>query len=106
MLRFLYRRVLLAIPILFGVSVVVFTTLKLTPGDPLAALMGPTSTPEDRAILTPQLGLNKPAIVQFWAWLSRTLQGDLGRSIARQLPARPLAIAASTNTLILTPCAP
>jgi peptide/nickel transport system permease protein len=102
MLRFLYRRVLLAIPILFGVSVVVFTTLKLTPGDPLAALLGPTSTPEDRANLTRQLGLNKPVIVQFWAWLSRTLQGDLGRSIARQLPARPIVIDAFKNTLILT----
>jgi peptide/nickel transport system permease protein len=102
MLRFLMRRVLLAVPILFGVSVVVFATLKLTPGDPVSALLGPTSTPADRALLTKQLGLDKPIPVQFWHWLSRTLHGDLGRSIARQLPARPIVVDAFKNTLVLT----
>ena len=102
MLKFLAKRVMLAIPILFGVSVVVFTTLKLTPGDPLAALLGPTSTPADRALLTHQLGLDKPVIIQYWDWLSRTLHGDLGRSIAQQLPARPIVINAFSNTLVLT----
>ena len=102
MLRFLWKRTLMAAPILFGVSVVVFITLKLTPGDPLAALLGPTSTPEDRATLTKQLGLNKPLPVQFWNWFWQVLHGNLGRSVARQLPARPIVTDAFTNTLILT----
>jgi peptide/nickel transport system permease protein len=102
MIRFLGKRVLLAGPILFGVSVVVFITLKLTPGDPTAALLGPTSTPEARADLRKSLGLDKPVPVQFWKWFSRLLHGDLGRSVARQLPAQPIVIDAFKNTLILT----
>jgi peptide/nickel transport system permease protein len=100
-IRFLWRRTLLSIPILFGVAVVVFITLKLTPGDPLAALLGPTSTPQDRAILTKKLGLDKPLPIQFWDWFSHVLRGDLGRSVARQLPARPIVLDAFKNTLIL-----
>lgn len=101
MIRFLGRRALAAVPILFGVSVVVFVTLKLTPGNPVDSLLGPTSTPQDRALLTRQLGLNRPWPVQFWDWLSRLLHGDLGRSVARQLPARPIVIDAFKNTMIL-----
>ena len=56
MARFLLRRLLAAVPILFGVAVVVFITLKLTPGNPVDSLLGPTSTPQDRAQLTQQLG--------------------------------------------------
>jgi len=102
MTRFLLRRTLAAVPILVGVSVVVFVTLKLTPGNPVDSLLGPTSTAQDRAQLTRQLGLDNSFLVQFWDWFSRIVRGDFGTSIAEQLPARPIVIHAFYNTLILT----
>jgi peptide/nickel transport system permease protein len=101
MTRFLIRRLLAAVPILVGVSVVVFVTLKITPGNPVDSLLGPTSTPQDRAQLTKQLGLDKPVFVQFWDWFSRIVRGNFGQSIAEQLPARPIVLHAFANTLIL-----
>jgi peptide/nickel transport system permease protein len=101
MFGYLFRRLLAAIPILIGVSVVVFVTLKLTPGNPVDSLLGPTSTPEDRAQLTKQLGLDKAVPVQYWDWLSRIVRGNFGTSIAQQLPAKPIVLHAFANTLIL-----
>lgn len=105
MLRYTFRRILLILPILFGVSVVVFFTLKLLPGDPVSSLLGPTSTEESRAQLIAQYGLDKPLVQQYFTWLGNVLQGDLGRSIARQQPAAPMVADALRNTLILTSAA-
>ena len=101
MIGYLSRRLLAAIPILVGVSIVVFVTLKLTPGNPVDTLLGPTSTPADRTQLTKQLGLDNPVPVQFWDWFSRIVRGNFGTSIAQQLPARPIVLHAFANTLIL-----
>ncbi len=93
MIGYLSRRLLAAIPILVGVSIVVFVTLKLlTPGNPVDTLLGPTSTPADRTQLTKQLGLDNPVPVQFWDWFSRIVRGNFGTSIAQQLPARPIVL--------------
>jgi peptide/nickel transport system permease protein len=100
--RFILKRVLLALPILLGVSLVVFFTLKLIPGDPVASLLGPNSTPQARADLTARLGLDKPLPVQYVSWVSHVFVGDFGRSIARQTAALPLVWDAFQNTLILS----
>jgi peptide/nickel transport system permease protein len=99
---FLLRRTLLAVPILIGVSIVVFVTIKLIPGDPVSSLLGPTATPEDRARLVAQYGLDRPLLQQYVTWLGHVLQGDLGRSIARQTDVLPMVTDALWNTLILT----
>jgi peptide/nickel transport system permease protein len=100
--RFLARRVLLAIPILLGVSLVVFITIKLIPGDPVASLLGPNATPKDRAALVARLGLDRPLPSQYIAWIKGVLTGDLGRSIGKQTPVLPMVVSAMINTLILT----
>lgn len=102
MTTFLVRRVLSAVPILVGVSLVVFITIKIIPGDPVASLLGPTSTPEARAALTQRLGLDDPLPTQYLAWVWHVLQGDLGASISKQTQVRPLVLDAFTNTLVLT----
>jgi peptide/nickel transport system permease protein len=99
---FVARRVLLTIPILLGVSIVVFIMIKIIPGDPVASLLGVNSTPQARAMLTHRLGLDKPLPVQYLTWLWHTLQGDLGTSIAQQMPARSMVVSAFWNTLLLT----
>jgi peptide/nickel transport system permease protein len=102
MITFLSRRVLSSVPILIGVSIVVFVTIKIIPGDPVASLLGPTSTPEARAALTERLGLNDPLPVQYLSWVWHVLQGDLGQSIAKHTTVLPMVADAFTNTLILT----
>jgi peptide/nickel transport system permease protein len=102
MIRFVGRRMLTAIPILIGVSIVVFITIKIIPGDPVASLAGPTSTPESRAELSARLGLDRPLPLQYVSWVSNLLQGDLGKSIAKQVPVLPIVFDAFGNTLILT----
>ncbi|WP_432563696.1 ABC transporter permease [Kineococcus sp. SYSU DK003] len=102
MSRFLARRLLLSIPILLGVSIVVFITIKIIPGDPVASMLGPTSTPQARAALNARLGLDQPLPVQYFRWLIAMLQGDLGNSIAQQRPVLGLVTSAFVNTLWLT----
>lgn len=102
MIAFLGRRLLYAIPVLFGVSVIVFATVKIIPGDPVALLAGPGASDAVKEAVRSRLGMDKPLPVQYWHWLTAALHGDLGLSIAQQQPARPLVVDAFKNTLILT----
>lgn len=102
MIGFLARRIALAIPILVGISVVVFTTIKIIPGDPLTLLLGPTASAETREALTTRLGLDQPWPIQYLTWMTHVLTGDFGVSIAKQTPVLPLVWTAFGNTLILT----
>jgi len=101
-IKFTLRRVALAVPILIGVSIVIFLTIRVIPGDPVASLLGPTGTKEARDQLTSELGLDQPIPVQYFAWMADLAQGDAGRSIAKQTPALPLVWDAFRNTLTLT----
>jgi peptide/nickel transport system permease protein len=100
-LKFFVRRVLAIIPIVFGVTVVVFLTLKLIPGDPASALLGTSATPAQRRQLIADLGLDQSIVVQFYHWFVNVLQGDLGTSILRQQPVGPMVMDAFWNTMIL-----
>jgi peptide/nickel transport system permease protein len=101
MARFLLRRLLLAIPILFGVSIVVFITIKLIPGDPVSTLLGPNATPQARADLTSRLGLNDPVPIQYLHWLWSVLHGDFGTSLSLQQSVGSLVRTAFLNTALL-----
>lgn len=101
MISFLGRRLAYAVPVLLGVTIVVFGTVKIIPGDPAALLAGPGASPSDIASLRDRLGLGGSLIEQYWHWFSHALQGDLGLSIAKQQPAGDLVWSAFGNTLIL-----
>lgn len=102
MIAYIGRRLLIAVPTLIGVSVVLFFTIKLVPGDPVLTLLGPLSTPEQRAELTERLGLDQPALIQYFTWFGNLLTGDLGTSINRHVAVAPLVLDALVNTLILS----
>lgn len=102
MRRMLLRRLLLAVPTLLGVTVVVFATVALVPGDPVAAFLGPGAPPEARAALSERIGLDEPLPAQYAAWLGHALGGDLGTSISAQRPVAELLGPALGQTLILT----
>ena len=101
MSRFLLRRALIALPTLFGVTIVVFVTIKMIPGNPVADLAGVNSSPAAREALAQRLGLTSPWPVQYLDWLRSTLSGNLGISISRQTPVGPLVLSAFGNTIIL-----
>jgi len=77
---------LLLIPILFGVTVIVFGIMVLTPGDPAILMLGENAPQEDLAALRERLGLNEPVYVQYGIWLARIVQLDFGRSIRSGRP--------------------
>src|SRR2546422_7435700 len=82
MLRYLFKRALLAIPTMFAVSVLVFVILHLVPGDPAAIFIGDRpATPERLAQIRHVMGLDRPLLVQYGDFLWRLGRGDLGRSI-------------------------
>jgi peptide/nickel transport system permease protein len=81
MLTFIARRLAIAIPVLLGVSLLVFLVLYLIPGDPAQILLfGSSPSPEQVEALRAQLGLDQPMYTQFWEFLQRIAQGDLGQS--------------------------
>jgi peptide/nickel transport system permease protein len=82
MLRYLVRRLLLLVPILFGVSLLIFFWIRALPGGPAESLLGERATPQLVEEYRHRYGLDRPVYVQYWAYLKTTLSGDLGVSIA------------------------
>ena len=101
MWRYALRRLVYAVPILLGVSVVVFALIKMAPGD-AADLLIPPETPKEVADqIRAKLGLDKPIHVQYLCWLGRMLRGDLGISIVTNEPVAASLLNALGNTLML-----
>ncbi len=81
MLAYIARRLLMVVPVLVGISVVVFLMVHLIPGDPVQVMLGERATDEEIARLRQELGLNDPIYVQYARFLGRVAHGDLGRSL-------------------------
>ncbi len=81
MTQYLLRRLVATVPILLGVTIVVFLFLHLIPGDPARVILGERATPEALEEVREQLGLNDPLHVQYLRFIGRLVRGDLGRSI-------------------------
>jgi peptide/nickel transport system permease protein len=86
MSKYILRRLVQMVPVLLLVSLVVFSLLHLTPGDPATTMLGQEATPEAVAALRERLGLDQPLPVQYVRWLGSVLRGDLGRSIRTNQP--------------------
>ena len=99
---YLVRRILLALPVLVGVSLLVFGVMRLAPGDPAAIMLGAQATREDVERLRRDLGLDRPVAVQYAQWMGRVLQGDLGRSIPLGREVLPEVLLRFKATVVLT----
>ncbi len=86
MIQYAVRRLLLAIPTLFGVTILVFGMLRMLPGDPAQAMAGVHATQEYVAQVRRQLGLDQPLHIQYGRFMAGLLRGDLGISIRTGLP--------------------
>jgi peptide/nickel transport system permease protein len=86
MLRYISKRLLDLLPVLLGITILVFLFLQLIPGNPAVVLLGPRATPEQIEQLQGQLGLNQPLPLQYLAFLGKLIRFDLGRSIMSGVP--------------------
>ncbi|MBX9462237.1 MAG: ABC transporter permease [Aquamicrobium sp.] len=101
MIAYIAKRLLAAIPVLFGLTLIVFLIMALIPGDPATAILGNFATPENVARLNAQLGLDKPLPQRYLIWLGNLFQGDLGRSFALNRPVLDEVLERFQATLIL-----
>ena len=86
MIRHALQRVLLSVPVLFGVLLLGFVLMQVIPTDPATVRAGPSATPDVVAAIRTDLGLDRPVAVQFALYLGRLLRGDLGVSIINNIP--------------------
>ena len=101
-LRYLCKRVLSTIPVLFLVSLVVFSMIHLTPGSPARAMLGPEASDEQVAALEEVMGLNDPLPVQYVNWISDLLHGDLGTSVSDNEPVLSMIVSHIGPTISVT----
>ena len=100
MTKYLTRRLLIALPSLFGISVVLFTVLALAPGDPFEELAtNPAIPPEVRAMLREKFGLDDPVYVRYMRWLTAMLQGDWGFSFVSRIDVDELILQRLPNSI-------
>ena len=88
----------MALPTLAIVAIVVFTLMRLVPGDPAQLMLGDIENPEALARMRAELGLDKPVFAQFIVWLERLLTGNFGQSISQQRPVLEMLLSAFSVT--------
>jgi len=101
MLRFIARRILIAIPTIIIVSVLVFTLQQLLPGDPVLTMAGEERDPQVLEFLREKYRLNDPVPIQYFAWIGQVLQGNLGISLRTDIPVLTLILGKLPVTLEL-----
>lgn len=101
MIKYLRKRLLLIIPVLFIISILAFAMLQMAPGDIADLYQSPDATPEQIEMIRENLGLNDSIVVQYWRWLSNLFTGDLGFSFRTRTAVTGLIGEALTPTLQL-----
>jgi peptide/nickel transport system permease protein len=101
MYAFILRRILYAVPIALGVTLVCFGLVHLAPGDPLSTVLPDNATPEVIAQIRSAYGFDQPLPIQYFVWLGNVATGDLGLSIQSRRPVLDEVLPAVGNTLLL-----
>jgi peptide/nickel transport system permease protein len=101
MTSYIVQRLLQAVFVLWGVSLIGFLLLRLAPSDPITLLLAETATPQQIAEARHELGFDQPIYVQYLRFMERALQGDLGRSLFYKEPALGVIMRSLPNTLLL-----
>jgi peptide/nickel transport system permease protein len=101
-LSYIIRRLFMLIPVLIGMTIIVFSIIHAIPGDPAETILGDKATEESKAELREELGLNNPLYIQYFDYMKKLLQGDLGNSIRTQTPIAEEILPYLAATLELT----
>lgn len=103
--KYILKRILYLIPVMLGVSFIVFLIMSLTPGNPVELLLGDNYTPEAAAKISKDLGLDQPFIFRYLKYVSSAFRGNLGISIHTGEPVMTEIMARLPNTIILAAAA-
>lgn len=98
---YILKRLISAVPVLLGITIIVFLIMSLIPGDPATAILGSYATPENVEKLNRDLGLDKPMVQRYFIWLGNMLAGDFGRSFSLNRPVIDEVLERFNATLIL-----
>ena len=101
MLGYILKRLLWTVPVILGVTIIVFFAIHLSPGDPAEIMLGPMATEANIESLREELGLDQPVFVQYFYWLGQILSGDFGRSISHREDVLTLIVYRFRATLYL-----
>jgi len=101
MITYIVKRVVMIIPILLGISVVIFFVANSMPGDVIDIMVNPTVGKTQMELRRAELGLDQPIYVRYWQWLSRAIRGDLGYSLVSREPVNKLIGLRIPNTVRL-----
>lgn len=101
MQAYVLKRLVAVVPVLFGLSIIVFLVMALIPGDTATAILGSYATPENVDRINRDLGLDKPLVQQYAIWIGNVLQGDFGRSFALNRPVLDEVLERFQATLVL-----
>jgi ABC-type dipeptide/oligopeptide/nickel transport system permease component len=101
MVKYVVRRLLVAVPMLFGAMSIVFFAMRILPGDPCVAMMGDQATTEALADCTRNLGLHRPLAVQYVDYIWRSVQFDFGKSLRQGYPVSEYIARMFPHTLVL-----
>ena len=101
MYKFVVKRLLQLIPVIIGVTFIVFFIMNLAPGDPAAIILGDQATAEALAMKREELGLNDPLLVRYFNYMKNLLRGDMGTSYKNNIPVWNQVIDRLPNTAIL-----
>ena len=102
MAEYIIRRILQAVPVLIGITLLTFLIMQLAPGNPMQTMINPRISVEDLQKAEENLGFNKPLIVQYWNWLKEIFRGNLGYSIKTREPVAQMIGERLPATLLLT----
>jgi peptide/nickel transport system permease protein len=100
--KYIIRRILQAIPVLIGITMLTFLIMQLAPGNPMQTMIDPRISVADIQKAEENLGFNKPLIVQYWSWIKEILRGNLGYSVKTREPVSKMIGERLPATLLLT----
>lgn len=102
MTKYIFKRILIAIGVLFGVSVIIFSLVHMQPGNPYTSMIDPTVPPEVIKEMLTKIGYYDPIHIKYIKWISRALRGDLGYSIQYGQPVLQVINSRIWNTVLLS----
>ncbi|GHS96791.1 peptide ABC transporter permease [Synergistales bacterium] len=86
MLSYIFKRILMIVPVMLGVTFIIFTIMNLTPGDPAMMILGEGAKPAEYEALRAEMGLNDPFLVRYARYVWDAVRGDFGRSYRTKIP--------------------
>lgn len=101
MVKYIIKRLLTAVVVLLGISIIIFALIHLQPGNPYSTMIDPTVPPEVVKEMLDKIGYNDPIHIKYFKWISRAIKGDLGYSIYYGKPVLDIIGSRMSNTVIL-----